>query len=146
MHFILAIEDEYTGPQLLDGRVTLEFMEHLMKTYREQGKLHRKYAYKILLDVKQLFMSQPSLVEITIPDDSKFTVCGDIHGQFYDLMNIFELNGMPSTKNPYVSFYASWYSVCILLTKCVYKFQICMITASQKHKKISSWFYGTYLR
>ncbi|KAJ9601544.1 hypothetical protein L9F63_000287 [Diploptera punctata] len=98
----MVIEDEYNGPKLLDGKVTLEFMEHLMKTYREQGKLHRKYAYKILLDVKQMFMSQPSLMEITIPDNSKFTVCGDIHGQFYDLMNIFELNGMPSTTNPYL--------------------------------------------
>jgi serine/threonine-protein phosphatase 5 len=63
--------------------------------------------FQILLDVKQLFMSQPSLVEVTVADDSKFTVCGDIHGQFYDLMNIFNLNGLPSPENPYVSFYCS---------------------------------------
>uniref|UniRef100_A0A8C5TFV1 Serine/threonine-protein phosphatase n=1 Tax=Malurus cyaneus samueli TaxID=2593467 RepID=A0A8C5TFV1_9PASS len=32
----------------------------------------------------------------------KVTVCGDTHGQFYDLLNIFELNGLPSEANPYI--------------------------------------------
>lgn len=101
----LAIENEYKGPELEDGKVTLKFMMELMELYKKQGKLHRKYAYKILLDVKAYFMKQPSLVDINIGDDEKFTVCGDIHGQFYDLMNIFELNGLPSPTNPFVSFF-----------------------------------------
>jgi hypothetical protein len=42
-----AIEKDYNGPNLEDGKVTLEFMQHLIKTYKEQGKLHRKYAYKV---------------------------------------------------------------------------------------------------
>lgn len=79
-------------------------MQDLLEWYKKQNKLHRKYAYKILLDIKAWFMAQPSLVDVTIPEDSKFTICGDIHGQFYDLLNIFELNGLPSETNPYVSF------------------------------------------
>lgn len=78
-----------------------------MEYYKNQGKLHRKYAYKILLDVKKLLMAQPSLVDIKIGDNDKFTVCGDIHGQFYDLMNVFKLNGLPSKTNPYVSFFTT---------------------------------------
>ncbi|GJQ76366.1 PpD3 [Trypoxylus dichotomus] len=98
----MTIENEYNGPELEDGNVTLTFMKELMELYKKQGKLHRKYAYKILLDIKSYFVDQPSLVDIKIGDDDKFTVCGDIHGQFYDLMNIFELNGLPSPTNPYL--------------------------------------------
>lgn len=98
----MTIEDGYTGPVLENDKVTLKFMLDLMETYKAQGKLHRKYAYKILLDVKELFMTQDSLVHIKIEEKAKFTVCGDIHGQFYDLMNIFKLNGLPSPDNPYL--------------------------------------------
>lgn len=42
-----AIEEEYNGPALEDGKVTLKFVTDLMETYKNQGKLHRKYAYKV---------------------------------------------------------------------------------------------------
>lgn len=43
----IAIESDYTGPTLDDGKVTLDFMVKLMEFYKEQKKLHRKYAYKV---------------------------------------------------------------------------------------------------
>ncbi|KAJ8309099.1 hypothetical protein KUTeg_013973 [Tegillarca granosa] len=73
-----------------------------MYTFKNQKKLHRKYAYQILLEVKKFLMKQPSLVDITVTGDNKFTICGDIHGQYYDLLNIFEINGLPSESNPYL--------------------------------------------
>ncbi|XP_076233657.1 protein phosphatase D3 isoform X2 [Calliopsis andreniformis] len=98
----MTISDTYKGPTLEDGKVTLKFMQDLIEWCKNRKTLHCKYAYKILLDVEALFKAQPSLVDITIPEDSKFTICGDIHGQYYDLLNIFELNGLPSETNPYL--------------------------------------------
>ncbi|NXF28234.1 PPP5 phosphatase, partial [Rhodinocichla rosea] len=97
-----SIEDEYSGPKLEDGKVTLAFMKDLMQWYKDQKKLHRKCAYQILVQVKEVLAKLPTLVETTLKETEKVTVCGDTHGQFYDLLNIFELNGLPSEANPYI--------------------------------------------
>jgi serine/threonine-protein phosphatase 5 len=51
---------------------------------------------------KHIFQKTPSLVNVTIPDGKCITVCGDIHGQYYDLLNIWDINGLPSEENPYL--------------------------------------------
>uniref|UniRef100_A0A0N5BFN5 protein-serine/threonine phosphatase n=1 Tax=Strongyloides papillosus TaxID=174720 RepID=A0A0N5BFN5_STREA len=97
----LKVEDDYSGPRF-DDEITLDFVKELIETFKATKKLHIKYAYKILLKIYRYFKELPSLVEITVPDKQKFTICGDVHGQFYDLMNIFDINGLPSEKNPYL--------------------------------------------
>ena len=41
---------------------------------------------------RETFMNQPVLLEIEAP----IKICGDTHGQYYDLLRLFECNGYPS--------------------------------------------------
>ncbi|PIK56905.1 putative serine/threonine-protein phosphatase [Apostichopus japonicus] len=98
----MVIDEKYAGPKLTEGKVTRNFAETLLEHFHSENKLDKKYVYQILLQINKLFRTLPTLCDITIPDKAKFTVCGDIHGQFYDLYNIFKLNGLPSEENPYL--------------------------------------------
>ncbi|VDN06037.1 unnamed protein product [Thelazia callipaeda] len=103
----IEVESTYDGP-ILEDDISIEFMNKLIETFKAQKKLHKKYAYKILLGIRRMFGQLPTLVEITVPAGKKFTICGDVHGQFYDLCNIFDLNGLPSETNAYVSSVLNW--------------------------------------
>jgi len=94
-------DDKYDGPRLGDA-ITLEFVDGLVERFTDQKTLHRKYALEILLRMAELLQTLPTLTDVPIAPGGKVTVCGDTHGQFYDLKNIFKINGAPSEDNPYL--------------------------------------------
>ncbi|KAJ3218805.1 Serine/threonine-protein phosphatase 5 [Dinochytrium kinnereticum] len=98
----MTVEPSYDGPHLPTEGVTEEFVTSLLSHMESQKKLHKKYLYTILLSAKDIFDNSPTIIDIDIPAGSKLTVCGDIHGQYYDLLNIFKKNGYPSPTNMYL--------------------------------------------
>ena len=63
----MTIEDKYDGPKLENGtKVTKEFVDQLLEHYKNQKLLHKRYAFQILLDARTYFMSQTSLVSVTV--------------------------------------------------------------------------------
>lgn len=99
----INVEDSYKGPILPDDvEVTDEFVNELIDFLKDQKKLHTKYLYQLLIKVKNIFAQEKNIVNIEISQDQKLTVAGDVHGQYYDFLNIFELNGRPGPKNMYL--------------------------------------------
>ncbi|XP_028073172.1 serine/threonine-protein phosphatase 5-like isoform X5 [Camellia sinensis] len=98
----IEVEPQYSGARIEGDVVTLDFVKKMMGDFKNQKCLHKRYAFQIVLQIREMLGALPSLVDINIPDGKHFTVCGDVHGQFYDLLNIFELNGLPSEDNPYL--------------------------------------------
>ncbi|KAL2496683.1 Serine/threonine-protein phosphatase 5 [Forsythia ovata] len=98
----IDVEPQYAGARIEGDVVTLDFVKRMMDDFKNQKCLHKRYAYQIVLQTREMLRVLPSLVDINVPNGKHFTVCGDVHGQFYDLLNIFELNGLPSEDNPYL--------------------------------------------
>lgn len=102
----------YDGPVLqydAEGRpiVGMDFVKDCIEHFRAQKILHRKFVCQLLVLARESFKLLPSLQMLplpVLPDGSlgHFTVCGDTHGQYYDLLHIFDIGGFPSETNPYL--------------------------------------------
>ena len=58
-------------------------------------KLTETEIFGLVRTVRIIFLEQPMLVEVSSPTK----VCGDIHGQYYDMLRIFEYGGLPPESN-----------------------------------------------
>jgi serine/threonine-protein phosphatase 5 len=70
-------------------------------------KIHKRYVARVLTNAKKYMDSLPSLLRVSTPSThqdppSKITVVGDIHGDLYAMLHIFDTNGFPSLSHPYI--------------------------------------------
>ena len=100
---LFPVPAEYSGPVYKKGKVDAEFLTSL-RTWLEipENRLHPQYAYAMAVDFIEVLEPLPTLVNLELQEEEEITICGDVHGQFYDLLNIFRINGMPSKTNPYL--------------------------------------------
>ncbi|KAI9594917.1 Metallo-dependent phosphatase-like protein [Syncephalis fuscata] len=98
----MLVEDSYDGPRIKPEGIDAEFVDDMMERFRQEKKIHRKYAYQIVLAIREYMLEQPSLIEVNIEKGHSLTICGDVHGQFYDLLNIFKLAGKPSDTHHFL--------------------------------------------
>ncbi|XP_026191995.1 serine/threonine-protein phosphatase 5 [Cyclospora cayetanensis] len=100
---LFPVPADYAGPVYKKGQVDAEFLKSLGEWLEKPGnRLHQQYAYAMAVDFIEVLEPLPSLVNLEVPSEKEITICGDVHGQFYDLLNIFKINGMPSEENPYL--------------------------------------------
>ncbi|CAK9779552.1 unnamed protein product [Cutaneotrichosporon oleaginosum] len=104
---------------------TKEFVESMIETFKNGGKMPKRVVWEIVLGVKAIVDKESSLVEVTVPEGVSCDIVGDTHGQFYDVHNLLTIIKPPS-ENHMIVFNGdfvdrgSW-SIEVVLTLFAYK-------------------------
>ena len=99
-----TIDYENDGTSIDDYTITERFILDMLKWHKEGHQIHIKFVYIILIKIIRYFRELPNIIEVSLPEgkDDYFRVCGDVHGQYYDFINIFNMYGYPSKSHPYL--------------------------------------------
>ena len=100
----------------------------------------------LCITARDIFMQQPILLELEAP----IKICGDVHGQYYDLLRLFEYGGFPPDANYlFLGDYVdrgkqSLETICLLLAlKCQFPSRIFLLRGNHECASINR-IYGFY--
>ncbi|XP_044500757.1 serine/threonine-protein phosphatase PP1-like isoform X2 [Mangifera indica] len=112
----------------------------------KQVQLSEGEIRQLCVNARQLFLSEPMLLELHAP----IRICGDIHGQYQDLLRLFEHGGYPPAANYlFLGDYVdrgkqSLETICLLLAyKIRYPDRIHLLRGNHEDPKINR-VYGFY--
>ncbi|KAA6368745.1 MAG: putative Serine/threonine-protein phosphatase 5, partial [Streblomastix strix] len=95
-----------SGPQAnpfdVPNPMTPEYPMKVLEAFRQYERLKISQVNAILKQSRNLFETLPNIIEVSVTEGKEITVVGDIFGQFFDVLNLFTLNGPPSNGNPYL--------------------------------------------
>ena len=80
----IAVDSRYDGVRLGET-MTQEFVDDMIRRFKDGQQIHRKYVFQIILAVRNIVYEEPTMVETEVLEGKKLTICGDTHGKSFDL-------------------------------------------------------------
>lgn len=136
-----------TEMERMDGAVLDDIIRRLLEGRGvKQAQLSESEIRQLCVNARHLFLSQPILLHLHAP----IKICGDIHGQYSDLLRLFEYGGFPPAGSYlFLGDYVdrgkqSLETICLLLAyKIKYPNKVFLLRGNHEDAKINK-IYGFY--